>query len=41
MKKTKCFFCEEDATHYDVVINNSDYKIADVCFTHLSLGLVS
>lgn len=41
MKKNKCFFCEKDATYYDVVIDNSEYIIADVCFTHLSMGLVS
>lgn len=41
MNRSKCFFCEKDATHYDVVINHEDYVVADVCFDHLSMGLVS
>ena len=41
MKKNKCFFCEKDATHYDVVVNHSEYVVADVCLDHLSIGLVS
>jgi hypothetical protein len=41
MKKSKCFFCEKDATHFDVVVDHKDYIIADVCFNHLSTGLVS
>jgi len=41
MKKSKCFFCENDATHYDVVVNDSDYIVADVCLKHLSVALVS
>jgi len=41
MKKTKCFFCEKDATHYDVVVNYDNYIVADVCLVHLSMGLVS
>lgn len=41
MEKYKCFFCEEDATHYDVVVNQAEYIVADVCLTHLSIGLIS
>jgi hypothetical protein len=41
MEKYKCFFCEKTATHYDVVVEHSDYIIADVCLDHLSMGLVS
>ena len=41
MQKSKCFFCENDATHFDVVVNHSAYIVADVCLTHLSMGLVS
>lgn len=41
MKQYKCFFCDKTATHYDVVLNNSDYVVADVCLDHLSMGLVS
>jgi uncharacterized protein YutD len=41
MKQIKCFFCEKDATHYDVVVDHADYIVADVCFNHLSMGLVS
>ena len=39
MKKIKCFFCEDDATHYDVVLNNKDFIVADVCLKHLSISL--
>jgi len=41
MNKSKCFFCEKDATHYDVVVDHADYIVADVCLDHLSMGLVS
>lgn len=41
MKKSKCFFCDNDATHYDIVVNQDDYIVADVCFNHLSMGLMS
>ena len=41
MKEYKCFFCEKEATHFDIVVNHSDYIVADVCLTHLSMGLVS
>lgn len=41
MKKSKCFFCENDATHYDIVVDHSKYIVADVCLIHLSIGLVS
>jgi hypothetical protein len=41
MTNPKCFFCEKDATHYDVVVNHSDYIVADVCLKHLSIALVS
>jgi hypothetical protein len=41
MKKSKCFFCQKDATHYDVVVNRDDFIIADVCLDHLSMGLIS
>lgn len=35
------FFCDKNATHYDVVMAHSKYEIADVCLDHLSMGLVS
>ena len=41
MKEYKCFFCEKEATHFDIVVNHSEYIVADVCLTHLSMGLVS
>jgi hypothetical protein len=41
MKKSKCFFCSKDATHYDVVVNLDSFIIADVCLSHLSMALVS
>jgi hypothetical protein len=41
MEKYKCFFCDEEATHYDVVVDHAKYIVADVCLNHLSMGLVS
>lgn len=41
MKKQLCYFCEKEATHYDVVLNHADFIVADVCLDHLSMGLVS
>ena len=41
MENAKCFFCEKDATHYDVVINSNEYIVADVCLTHMSVSLAS
>ena len=41
MNKNKCFFCEKEATHYDIVVDHSDFIVADVCLIHLSIGLVS
>jgi hypothetical protein len=41
MEKSKCFFCDKDATHFDVVVNHAEYIFADVCLGHLSMGLVS
>jgi hypothetical protein len=41
MNKTECFFCESEATHLDVVVNHSDYIVADVCQKHLVIGLSS
>ena len=41
MKNTKCFYCNNDAIYYDVVQNNNDYVIADVCDKHMVVGLSS
>ena len=41
MNKTKCFFCNQDATHYDVVVDHADYIVTDVCKKHLEMGLSS
>ena len=41
MNRSKCFFCDKDATHFDIVVDHADYIGADVCFGHLSMGLVS
>jgi hypothetical protein len=41
MNKVKCFFCDREATHYDVVVDHAEFIVADVCFIHLSMGLVS
>jgi hypothetical protein len=40
MNKSKCFFCDSDATHFDIVVNNEKYIVADVCLDHLSMGLI-
>jgi len=36
-----CFYCDKKATHFDIVVNQKDYIVADVCEKHLSLGLSS
>lgn len=41
MNKSKCFFCENIAWYYDVVVDHEEYVVADVCLDHLSMGLVS
>jgi hypothetical protein len=41
MNKTKCFFCDKEATHLDVVVDHADYIVADVCNKHLQMGLSS
>jgi hypothetical protein len=41
MKESKCFFCDKPSTHYDVVVDHDDYIVADVCFTHYSVALIS
>lgn len=41
MKTSKCFFCEKDATHYDVVVEHEKYIVADVCLNHLSMSLTA
>lgn len=41
MTAGKCFYCEEDAVYFDVIMNNDEYIIADVCFNHLKMGLSS
>jgi hypothetical protein len=41
MSKTKCFFCDEEAMYYDVVIQHEEYIIADVCPKHFTISLVS
>jgi hypothetical protein len=41
MTQTECFFCDREATHLDVVVNHSDYIVADVCNKHLEMGLSS
>jgi hypothetical protein len=41
MKEFKCFFCDKLATHYDVVMKDSEYVVADVCNVHLVMGLSS
>lgn len=41
MKSGKCFYCQKDATHFDTVVNNKDYIVADVCLDHLAVGLSS
>ena len=41
MNKTKCFFCDQEATYYDVVVNDDNYIVADVCSNHFSQEFVS
>lgn len=41
MEKSKCFFCKNDATHFDIVVNHEKYIVADVCLPHLSMALTS
>lgn len=40
-KQSKCFFCNKDAEYFDVVLNNKNYIIADVCSDHVSIEYVS
>ena len=41
MNKSKCFFCDNDATHFDIVVNHEEYIVADVCLDHLSMSLIA
>jgi hypothetical protein len=41
MKSGKCFYCEKDATYFDIVMDNEDYIVADVCMGHVAVGLSS
>jgi hypothetical protein len=41
MKKTNCFFCDKEAIYYDVVVDNDEYIVADVCSKHNSVEFVS
>jgi hypothetical protein len=41
MTKTKCFFCNQEAIYYDVVVKDEKYIVADVCAKHFTVALVS
>lgn len=41
MGKNKCFFCDKEATHFDIVVNHEEFIVADVCLDHLSMGLIA
>jgi hypothetical protein len=41
MKSGKCVYCEKDAKYFDVILDNEEYIIADVCDHHLKMGLSS
>lgn len=41
MKPGQCFYCETDAKYFDVIMDNDDYLVADVCIDHLKMGLSS
>ena len=41
MKSGKCFYCDNDALYFDVILDNQEYIIADVCGNHLKVGLSS
>ncbi len=41
MQSGKCFYCDKDAAYFDVIMDDEDYIIADVCIDHLKMGLSS
>lgn len=41
MKESKCFFCDNKAAYFDVVQTDSSFVVADVCNSHLVMGLSS
>ena len=41
MNPGQCFYCDNDAAYFDVIMDDEDYLIADVCINHLKMGLSS
>lgn len=41
MKPGQCFYCENDAAYFDVIMDDEEYIVADVCIDHLKMGLSS
>jgi alpha-D-ribose 1-methylphosphonate 5-phosphate C-P lyase len=41
MEKSKCHFCNKEATFYDVVLKDDQYIVSDVCSDHFSVEFVS
>jgi len=41
MAAGKCFYCKKDAIYFDVIMDNDEYIVADVCLDHLKMGLSS
>ena len=41
MNQSKCFYCDNDASYFDVIMDNEEYLVADVCMDHLKMGLSS
>ena len=41
MNAGKCFYCDKDASYFDVIMDKNEYLVADVCIDHLKMGLSS
>ena len=41
MNPGKCFYCDKEASYFDVIMDDENYMIADVCIDHLKMGLSS
>jgi len=41
MNQSKCFYCDNNAAYFDVIMDDEEYLVADVCMDHLKLGLSS
>lgn len=41
MNQSKCFYCDKTAAYFDVIMDDEEYLVADVCMDHLKMGLSS